>query len=105
MLAMTGDLDAVVTLEILDWEGHALAYLEVAQFDVAFEADRYHSRVVLPQSGLGTAQRLVGKTASRSRYCRCGILRQSQPTSALTGLTSPGRFPTDSHQALVGAWI
>src|SRR5262249_33648580 len=34
MLAMTGDLDAAVTLAIVDWEGHALASLEVAQFDV-----------------------------------------------------------------------
>ncbi len=53
MLAMTGDLDAVVTLEILDWEGHALAHLEVAQFDVAFEADRVQCRIVLPPTGRG----------------------------------------------------
>ena len=53
MLAMTGDLDAVVTLEILDWEGHALARLEVAQFDVAFEPDRVQGRVLLSPIELG----------------------------------------------------
>ena len=53
MLAMTGDLDAVVTLEIVNWEGHALAHLEVAQFDVALEPDRVKSRVVLPLPTLG----------------------------------------------------
>jgi len=53
MLAMTGDLDAVVTLEIVDWEGHALAHLEVAQFDVALEPDWVKGRVVLPPITLG----------------------------------------------------
>ena len=53
MLAMTGDLDAVVTLEIVNWEGHALAHLEVAQYDVALEPDRVKSRVVLPLTSLG----------------------------------------------------
>lgn len=53
MLALTGDLDAVVTLEVVDWEGHVLASLEVAQFDVALEPDQTHNRVVLPQSSLG----------------------------------------------------
>jgi hypothetical protein len=48
-----GALDAVVTLEIVDWEGHALACLEVAQFDVALNPDQTHNRVVLPQSSLG----------------------------------------------------
>jgi len=52
MLAMTGDLDAVVTLEIVDWDGHALAHLEVAQFDVALEPDREQDRVVLPSTSL-----------------------------------------------------
>jgi hypothetical protein len=52
MLAMTGDLDAVVTLEIVDWDGHALAHLEVAQFDVALEPDQEQDRVVLPSTSL-----------------------------------------------------
>lgn len=53
MLAMTGDLDAVVDLKIVDWDGHVLAHLEVAQFDVALEPDREHNRVVLPSGSLG----------------------------------------------------
>jgi hypothetical protein len=53
MLAVTSDLDAVVTLEIVNWQGHALAHLEVAQFDVALEPDRVKSRVVLPLITLG----------------------------------------------------
>jgi hypothetical protein len=52
MLALTGDLDAVVTLEVVDWVGHVLASLEVAQFDVALEPDPTHNQVVLPQSSL-----------------------------------------------------
>ena len=52
MLALTGDLDAVVTIEVVDWEGHVLAGVEVAQFDVSLEPDRTHNRVVLPQSSL-----------------------------------------------------
>ncbi len=52
MLALTGDLDAVILLEIVDWEGHALAQLEVAQFDVALEPDREQNRVTLPPSSL-----------------------------------------------------
>jgi hypothetical protein len=53
MLAMTGDLDALVTLEIVDREGQALACVEVAEFDVALEPDRGHNQVVLPQTSLG----------------------------------------------------
>jgi hypothetical protein len=53
MLALTGDLDAVVILEVVDWQGHALARLEVAQFDMELEPDRTHSQVVLSQSSLG----------------------------------------------------
>lgn len=52
MLAMTGDLDAVVDLNIVDGDGHTLAHLEVAQFDVALEPDREHNRVVLPSGSL-----------------------------------------------------
>ena len=52
MLAMTGDLDAVVILEVVDWAGHILASLEVAQFDVALEPDRMQNQVVLSQSNL-----------------------------------------------------
>ena len=52
MLAMTGDLDALVTLEIVDWQGHALACLEVAQFDVLLEPDRTQNQVVLPSTSL-----------------------------------------------------
>ncbi|MGQ4810363.1 hypothetical protein NKDENANG_03821 [Candidatus Entotheonellaceae bacterium PAL068K] len=51
-LAMTGDLDAVVILEIIDCEGQVLAQLEVAQFDVALEPDREQNRVVLPLASL-----------------------------------------------------
>jgi hypothetical protein len=52
MLALTGDLDAVVILEIVDWEGHVLAGLEVSQYDIVLEPDRTQNRVVLPQSSL-----------------------------------------------------
>jgi hypothetical protein len=52
MLAMTGDLDAIVTLEIVDWQWHALACLEIAQFDVLLEPDRVHNQVVLPSTSL-----------------------------------------------------
>ena len=52
MLAMTGGLDAVVILEIVDWEGHTLAQLEVAQFDVMLEPDRTHNRVILPLASI-----------------------------------------------------
>jgi hypothetical protein len=48
MLALTGKLDAVVLLEIVDWDSQALAQLEVALFDVELEPDREHHRVVLP---------------------------------------------------------
>jgi hypothetical protein len=48
MLALAGDLDAVVLLEIVDWDSHALAQLEVALFDVVLEPDREYHRVVLP---------------------------------------------------------
>ena len=53
MLAMTGDLNAVVTLEIVDWEGHTLASLEVALFDVTLEPDGRTTGSVLPPSSLG----------------------------------------------------
>jgi hypothetical protein len=53
MLALTGDLDAAVILEMVDWEGHALARLEVAQFDMELEPDQMHNQVVLSQSSLG----------------------------------------------------
>jgi hypothetical protein len=52
MLALTGDLDAVVILEVVDWKGHVLASLEVAQYDMVLEPDRTQNRVVLPQSSL-----------------------------------------------------
>ena len=72
MLAMTGDLDAVVTLEIVDWEGHVLAGLEVAQFDVALEPDRTHNRVVLPPEQSGTAQRRLGRAPHRQDAAAVG---------------------------------
>jgi hypothetical protein len=52
MLAMTGNLDATVTLDIMDGEGHPLASVDVAQFDVALEPDRAHNLVRMPQSSL-----------------------------------------------------
>ena len=53
MLAMTGDLDAVVVLKIVNRSGQALGDLEVAQFDVALEPDQEHSHVLLPPDSLG----------------------------------------------------
>lgn len=64
MLALTGDLDAVVDLEIIDWEGNVLACLEVAQFDVVLEPDQTHNQVALPLTslerlGAGWAERIT----------------------------------------------
>ena len=52
MLAMTGDLDAIVVLRIVDGMERTLAGLEVAQFDVALEPDPTRQCVVLPQDSL-----------------------------------------------------
>ena len=53
MLAMTGDLDAVVSLKIVNQSEQSLAHLEVALFDVLLEPDQDHSCVLLPPESLG----------------------------------------------------
>lgn len=53
MLAMTSDLDAVVSLKIVNQSGQSLAHLEVALFDVSLEPDQDHSCVLLPPESLG----------------------------------------------------
>jgi hypothetical protein len=89
MLAMTGDLDAVVTLEIVDWEGHTLARLEVAQFDVALEPDRTQNRVVLSQSSLG----------------RLNDGWEERVTVKMLPLWAPATAPTDvSRDEAASAW-
>ena len=50
---MTGDLDAEVSLRIVDREGYVLARLVVAQFDMELEPDQTQNRVLLPQASLG----------------------------------------------------
>ena len=91
MLAMTGDLDALVTLEIVDWQGHALACVEVAQFDVLLEPDRTQNQVILPRPAWSGSM-TVGKSTSRSRCCHCGSLRPRPSTWSVTRVPAPGGF-------------
>ena len=51
-LAMTGDLDAMGILELLDGIGRRLTYLEVALYDMQLERDTTAGRVVLPPACL-----------------------------------------------------
>lgn len=52
VLAMTGDLDAMAILELLDGIGRRLTHLEVALYDMQLERDATSGRVVLPPACL-----------------------------------------------------
>ena len=89
MLAMTGDLDAVVVLRVVDGMERPLAGLEVAQFDMALEPDPMRQCVVLPQDSL---ERL---DADREEYI----------TAKMVPLWDPSATPTDLvYDDAAGAW-
>ena len=89
MLAMTGDLDAVVVLRIVDGMERPLAGLEVAQFDMALEPDPMRQCVVLPQDSLE----------------RLDADREEHITAKMVPLWDPSATPTDLvYDDASGAW-